>query len=71
MVQQTARALTDLIDAQRSVRLEATIVLLIVFEILITFYELISDSGAKAFSSEVVPVRVKKMRKIRNLERTT
>jgi len=40
VVQQTARALTDLIDAQRSVRLEATIVLLIVFEILITFYEL-------------------------------
>ena len=34
VVQETARALTDLIDAQRSVRLEATIVLLIVFEIL-------------------------------------
>ena len=41
VVQETARAFTDLIDAQRSVRLEATIVLLIVFEILITFYELI------------------------------
>lgn len=37
VVQETARALTDLIDAQRSTRLEATIVLLIVFEILITF----------------------------------
>ena len=43
--QQTARALTDLIDAQRSVRLEATIVLLIVLEILITFYELIQARG--------------------------
>ena len=45
VVQETARALTDLIDAQRSVRLEATIVLLIVFEILITFYELIQARG--------------------------
>ena len=40
VVQETARALTDLIDAQRSLRLEATIVLLIVFEVLITLYEL-------------------------------
>ncbi|MHB2167530.1 RMD1 family protein [Alsobacter sp. R-9] len=40
VVQETARALTDLIDAQRSVRLEATIVALIVFEILITFWQM-------------------------------
>ena len=40
VVQQTARALTDLIDAQRSVRLEATIVLLIVVEVIVTFYQL-------------------------------
>ncbi len=40
VVQETARALTDLIDAQRSTRLEATIVLLIVFEILITFWQM-------------------------------
>jgi uncharacterized Rmd1/YagE family protein len=36
----TANALTDIIDTQRSVRLEATIVLLIVVEVLIAFYEL-------------------------------
>jgi len=41
VVQSTARALTDLIDAQRSLRLEATIVLLIVVEVVVTFYELI------------------------------
>lgn len=40
VVQDTARALTDLIDAQRSVRLEATIVLLIVVEVIVTFYQL-------------------------------
>ena len=40
VIDETARALTDLIDTQRSMRLEATIVLLIVFEIVITFYEL-------------------------------
>lgn len=36
----TTRALTDIIDTERSVRLEATIVLLIVVEVLVTFYEL-------------------------------
>jgi uncharacterized Rmd1/YagE family protein len=41
VVQSTARALTDLIDAQRSLRLEATIVLLIVVEVVVTFYQLI------------------------------
>ena len=45
VVQDTTRVLTDLIDAKRSVRLEATIVLLIVFEILITFFQM--ARGAK------------------------
>jgi uncharacterized Rmd1/YagE family protein len=40
VIGETAQALTDLIDAERSVRLEATIVLLIVVEIVITFYDL-------------------------------
>jgi uncharacterized Rmd1/YagE family protein len=40
VIDETTRALTDLIDTERSVRLEATIVALIVFEILITFYEI-------------------------------
>jgi len=40
VIDETTRALTDLIDTERSVRLEATIVLLIVVEILIAFYEL-------------------------------
>jgi uncharacterized Rmd1/YagE family protein len=39
-VQDTARALTDLIDAQRSLRLEITVVALIAVEIMITFYDL-------------------------------
>jgi uncharacterized Rmd1/YagE family protein len=40
VIEETVRALTDLIDTERSIRLEATIVLLIVVEILITFYDL-------------------------------
>ncbi len=40
VIDETARALTDLIDTQRSVRLEATIVLLIVVEVVMAFYEL-------------------------------
>ena len=36
----TANALTDIIDTERGVRLEATIIVLIAVEILITFYEL-------------------------------
>jgi uncharacterized Rmd1/YagE family protein len=40
VIEETVRALTDLIDTQRSIRLEATIVLLIVVEIVITFYDL-------------------------------
>lgn len=40
VVGETARALTDLLDAARSLRLEVMIVLLIVFEVLITLYEM-------------------------------
>jgi uncharacterized Rmd1/YagE family protein len=39
VVGETARALTDLIDASRSLRLEMAIVALIVIEVLFTFYE--------------------------------
>lgn len=40
VIVETARAMTDVIDADRSTFLEATIVLLIVFEIFITFYQM-------------------------------
>lgn len=40
VVAETARALTDLIDASRSLRLEVMIVLLIVVEVMITVYDL-------------------------------
>jgi uncharacterized Rmd1/YagE family protein len=36
----TARALTDIIDTERSTRLEATIVALIVIEVLVAFYDI-------------------------------
>lgn len=39
VVDETARALTDIIDTERSVRLEATIIILIVVEVLVAFYE--------------------------------
>lgn len=39
VIEETARALTDIIDTERSMRLEATIVVLIVVEILVAFYE--------------------------------
>ncbi len=45
VIGETATALTDLIDTQRSLRLEATIVLLIVFEIFITFYQMWRGGG--------------------------
>jgi uncharacterized Rmd1/YagE family protein len=45
VIEATTRALTDLIDTDRSIRLEATIVILIVFEILITFYEIWARAG--------------------------
>jgi uncharacterized Rmd1/YagE family protein len=38
----TAQALTDIIDTERSLRLELIIVLLIVFEIFITFYQMLT-----------------------------
>ena len=40
VIDETAHALTDIIDTERNVRLEATIVLLIIVEILVAFYEL-------------------------------
>src|SRR5262249_49497296 len=40
VIEETTHALTDLIDTERSIRLEATIVALIVVEVLIAFYEL-------------------------------
>ncbi|CAL8980837.1 hypothetical protein RHODGE_RHODGE_03934 [Rhodoplanes serenus] len=45
VIDDTARALTELIDTERSVRLEMTIVLLIVVEVLVTFYELFVRGG--------------------------
>lgn len=41
----TAQALTDLIDTERGLRLELIIVLLIVFEIFITFYQMWTGQG--------------------------
>jgi len=43
VVGETARALTDLIDAARSLRLEVMIVLLIVVEVLFTLYEFLKS----------------------------
>ncbi|HEV2565945.1 MAG TPA: RMD1 family protein [Microvirga sp.] len=40
----TAQALTDVIDTERSLRLELIIVLLIVFEIFITFYQMFTGT---------------------------
>ena len=40
VIEGTSRALIDIIDTERSSRLEATIVLLIVVEVLIAFYDL-------------------------------
>jgi uncharacterized Rmd1/YagE family protein len=40
VIDETAHALTDIMDTTRSVRLEATIVILIVVEVLVTFYQL-------------------------------
>lgn len=40
VIANTTQALTDIIDTERSVRLEATIIVLIVVEVLIAFYEL-------------------------------
>jgi uncharacterized Rmd1/YagE family protein len=40
IISETTSALTDLIDTERSIRLEATIVVLIIVEVVIAFYEL-------------------------------
>jgi uncharacterized Rmd1/YagE family protein len=45
VIDETTRALTDLIDTQRSIRLEFTIVLLIIVEIVIAFYDLFFRSA--------------------------
>src|SRR6202051_732663 len=42
VISETAKALTDIIDTRRSLRLELIIALLIVFEIVITFYQIFS-----------------------------
>ena len=46
VITETAQALTDIIDTERSLRLELIIVVLIVFEIAITFYQMI-ESGSR------------------------
>jgi required for meiotic nuclear division protein 1 len=45
VIAETAQALTDMIDTQRSLRLEVLIVALIAFEIAITFYQMYAASG--------------------------
>ena len=44
-IRQTAQALTDLIDAARSLRLEIAIVLLILFEIVLNVYQMLGARG--------------------------
>lgn len=46
VVGDTTQVLTDLIDTERSLRLEWVIVLLILFEIVITVYQMLSGQGA-------------------------
>jgi len=41
VITETAQAFTDIIDTERSLRLELIIVLLILFEIVITFYQIV------------------------------
>ncbi len=45
VIAETAQLLTDIIDTRRSLRLEIIIVLLILFEVLITIYQLASSGG--------------------------
>lgn len=45
-IRQTAQALTDLIDAARSLRLEIAIVLLILFEIILNVYQMLGVRGS-------------------------
>jgi len=45
VVAETAKVMTDIIDTQRSLRLEFIIVLLIVFEVMITIYQIVWGQG--------------------------
>src|SRR5262249_20648162 len=45
VIAETANTLTDMIDTRRSLRLEWAIVLLIVFEIVLTFYQMFTGTG--------------------------
>ena len=45
MVAETANTLADIIDTRRSLRLEIIVVLLIAFEIVITFYQIYAARG--------------------------
>jgi uncharacterized Rmd1/YagE family protein len=45
VIAESARALTDLIDAQHSKRIEITITLLIVFEVVLSLYQIWVDRG--------------------------
>ena len=40
MISETAQVLTDIIDTSRSLRLELIIILLILFEVLISIYQI-------------------------------
>jgi required for meiotic nuclear division protein 1 len=45
VVADTANTLSDLIDTRRSLRLELIVVVLIAFEIVVTFYQIYADKG--------------------------
>jgi len=45
VISETAKVMTDIIDTRRSLRLEFIIVLLIVFEVLITIYQIFFAGG--------------------------
>ena len=45
VISETAKVMTDIIDTRRSLRLEFIIVLLIVFEVLITIYQIFLAGG--------------------------
>ena len=47
VVAETANTLADIIDTRRSLRLELIVVVLIAFEIVITFYQIYAGRGPK------------------------
>ncbi len=47
VIVETAHALTDIIDADRATRLEATIVILIVAELIVTLYQLYASGHGR------------------------